>query len=834
MEEAFFGEGRPDQLYASRHSIVSHEDGENQGGQAKEVGGGAGAGRFENVHGRLAVWVSGGAEGGGEDDGVRGQGFEEGGAEMVAAGENGGESGGVHGRGGVAHEFEAGPGAFAFAAVDIGAKGLGDEVDEEVAPEAVGFVERSGVDGFDGMAELLEEGGGAVESFAAGRLAGEVIGHEDGAGVGRRGERGGRDGKGVANIVALECLKQDFEIACGSGERPSHAHEAGGVGDFGPVSAGGDAAGRGLESAEPAEVGGDADGTATVAANAGRGHAGGDGRGFAAGRAAGGKAGVERMVDAAGDAVVGFVEIEELGAGGAAEEDGAGIEETLDGGGMAAGDFVLAEEGAAPGDAAGEVERVLDGDGDAGEGTGAGLAGLGEGLLFVKFCESVDGRVDALDVVDVCLNQFEGREAAVVEEVAHLLERQAVGHRLRLPDRMEAVATLTFAEARACVLERVKQGRKRPTVERVSLPEAAGRVLACEVRADRDYPPQPRSMRDGFALKAAELPGEFAVVGEVRAGQACVVEVSAGEAVEIMTGASVPAGADAVVMVEHTRVEGSRVKVDRVLEKGANINAQGCDALAGDVVLSAGQRIGVAETALLATVGACEVEVFARPRVAIVATGDELVEIDRTPEPHQIRNSNSWSLAQQVVRAGGEAVVLAVAPDDLAETQARIGEALECDLVLLSGGVSAGKYDVVEQALAHFGAEFYFDRVKLQPGQPCVFGRAGETFFFGLPGNPASTLVCFETLARAAVELVGGCEESLLRVTWAPLGAAFRHKGGLTRFLPARIEADGKLRPVQWSGSGDVAALARANCLLVADAEKEEYAVGEMMGVLAL
>lgn len=391
---------------------------------------------------------------------------------------------------------------------------------------------------------------------------------------------------------------------------------------------------------------------------------------------------------------------------------------------------------------------------------------------------------------------------------------------------------MIFGEARRCVVEQVRRARRRPAVQRVTLPEAAGRVLACDVRADRDYPPHARSMRDGFALRAEELPGEFAVVGEVRAGQRCEVEVRPGEAVEIMTGATVPPGANAVVMVEHTRVEGARLFVDRMLEKGANVNPQGCDVCAGEVVLRAGRRIGVAETALLAMVGAVEVDVFARPRVAILATGDELVELDRDPEPHQIRNSNSWSLAQQVARAGGEAVVMGVAPDHLEATQALIGEGLGYDLLLLTGGVSAGKYDVVEQALARHGAEFFFDRVKLQPGQPCVFGRAGETFFFGLPGNPASTMVCFETLARAALELLGGCGEAMLPVTWAPLAEPFRHKAGLTRFLPARLEEDGRLRPVKWSGSGDVPALARANCLLVADAEKEEYAAGEMIGVL--
>ncbi|MBI4893579.1 MAG: molybdopterin molybdotransferase MoeA [Acidobacteria bacterium] len=397
---------------------------------------------------------------------------------------------------------------------------------------------------------------------------------------------------------------------------------------------------------------------------------------------------------------------------------------------------------------------------------------------------------------------------------------------------MGLVATVSFQQARKLVVERVKALRQRPAVERVGLLEAAGRVLASDVASDRDYPPEPRSMRDGFAVRVGDLPGWLIVTGEVRAGQACEIQVGPGEAVEIMTGATVPPGADAVAMVEHVRVEGARVAVERVLREGENINGRGCDAGQGQILLKAGVRIGASEVALLATLGCVEVEVFARTRVAILATGDELVDLDRKPAPHQIRNSNSWSLAMQVVRAGGEAVVLAVAPDEIESTARLVEEGLQFDLLLLSGGVSAGKYDVVEQALARYGAEFYFDRVKLQPGQPCVFGRANGKFFFGLPGNPASTLVCFETLARAAVELLGGLEESTLKVTRAPLAAPFRHKPGLTRFLPARLEENGRLSPVKWSGSGDVPALARANCFLVADPDIEEYGEGEMIGVL--
>lgn len=341
-------------------------------------------------------------------------------------------------------------------------------------------------------------------------------------------------------------------------------------------------------------------------------------------------------------------------------------------------------------------------------------------------------------------------------------------------------------------------------------------------------------MRDGFALRAADIPGTLEVVGEIRAGQSAELILAPGQAIEIMTGATVPQGADAVVMIEHTRTEGSMVIVERALEPGANVNPQGCDARAGDVLLQPGHRIGYPEQALLASVGAAYVTVYRRPRVAILSTGDEIVEIDAHPSPHQIRNSNAWSLTHQVLRAGGEAIVLPVAPDEMDATIDLLHDGLQADLLLLSGGVSAGKYDLVENALSHYGAQFFFDRVLIQPGQPCVFGEASGTFFFGLPGNPASTMVCFEVFARAALELLGGVTEPALLLTLAPLAAPFHHKAGLTRFLPARILPDGTVAPLKWSGSGDIASITRANCYLVAAPEKPEYTAGELIQVMPL
>jgi len=229
------------------------------------------------------------------------------------------------------------------------------------------------------------------------------------------------------------------------------------------------------------------------------------------------------------------------------------------------------------------------------------------------------------------------------------------------------------------------------------------------------------------------------------------------------------------------------------------------------------------------------VAVCPKPRVALLATGDEIVPVTETPREFQIRNSNVYSLAAQVARAGGVPVILPVAKDEYDDTRTLVERGLTSDLLLLSGGVSAGKYDIVERVLGDAGAEFFFDRVLIQPGQPLVFGQARGRFFFGLPGNPASTMVTFELFARAALELVGGQSHTDLPLMLARLTRDFRHKTGVTRFLPATVAwtDDGpQLTPVKWSGSGDVPALTRANAFLVAEVDRAEWQAGELMRVL--
>jgi molybdopterin molybdotransferase len=407
---------------------------------------------------------------------------------------------------------------------------------------------------------------------------------------------------------------------------------------------------------------------------------------------------------------------------------------------------------------------------------------------------------------------------------------------------------VTFEQARQLVEEHARQLRAREA-EHVDLVAASGRVLAQEIVADRDLPPFARATRDGFAVRSAEVanpPARLRVAGEIRAGaevEASNRALQPGEGVAIMTGAPLPPNADAVVMVEHTAAMDEQVEVRRRVAAGENVVARGAEARVGQTVLSRGTRVGAAQVALAASCGYSKLLVSRRPRVAILSTGDEVVEIAVTPGPNQIRNSNSYALAAQVARAGGEPVQLPIAPDRSDELRHLLQHGLALDLLLISGGVSMGRHDLVEPVLKELDAEFFFTGAEIQPGRPIVFGRApggghsqGEpTYFFGLPGNPISTLVCFELFARAMVEaLCGGAPEPLRFVT-AELAGDVRVKPGLTRFLPAFINGSAahlRVATVPWQGSGDLAALARANCLLVAVPDRESMAAGEMVSAL--
>jgi molybdopterin molybdotransferase len=398
-------------------------------------------------------------------------------------------------------------------------------------------------------------------------------------------------------------------------------------------------------------------------------------------------------------------------------------------------------------------------------------------------------------------------------------------------------------EARRLVIEASRALRPKPRAESVPItgmsgtegdaPHAYGRILAEPIRADRDYPALARSLRDGFAVHSSDVPGELRVIGEVRAGESQNdVPLNLGEALEIMTGAPVPPGADAVVMIEHAeRTASGTIKTTRPAEARQWINLQGAEAKAGSVLILAGVRLDASHISSLAMIGQTSVSVFVKPKVAILATGDELVDLSDTPKAHQIRNSNSYALAALVVQAGGVPTILPVAKDRFEALLESLAEGLRYDILLVTGGVSAGKYDLVKPALRHLGTEFVFQRVRIQPGQPAAFGIASGKPVFGLPGNPGSSMVTFRLFAQPAIEILGGLAEPQLPILEATLSAPFHHKRGLTRFLPAHLDG-GLLAPIPWQGSSDVPALARANAILVSDPEREDWAAGDLIRVM--
>jgi molybdopterin molybdotransferase len=389
-----------------------------------------------------------------------------------------------------------------------------------------------------------------------------------------------------------------------------------------------------------------------------------------------------------------------------------------------------------------------------------------------------------------------------------------------------------WEQARQRVVETIRQRPREYKPETVSLTEAHGRVLAWDLAADRDYPPIARSLRDGFAVHSSETPGVLTIQGETRAGEAGTTSLPPGRAIEIMTGAPIPADADAVVMVETVTREGDKVTLKDAAKPGQFINVQGAEARKGAVLIHAGTRLDASHVATLAMTGHPSVDVYPKPSVAILPTGDELVGVGDSPAPHQIRNSNAYALAALVQAAGGNPVILPVAPDTKEGLTALLEQGLQHDLLIVSGGVSAGKYDLVKPCLRDLGAEFFFERVRIQPGQPTAFGQARGKFVFGLPGNPGSSMVTFHVFGRAALELLSGQSEAPLRILYAVFQAPFSHKRGLTRFLPARLQENGRLLHIPWQGSSDVPALAKANAFLIADADREQWNTGDSIRVM--
>jgi molybdopterin molybdotransferase len=412
---------------------------------------------------------------------------------------------------------------------------------------------------------------------------------------------------------------------------------------------------------------------------------------------------------------------------------------------------------------------------------------------------------------------------------------------------------LSYEQAAALVIERVRSiaEHRQPRIERIDLPMAEGRILAAPLVADDDQPAFPRSTRDGYACRAAEISAHAAlpVAGSTHAGQAPGGPLPATSAWEIMTGAAVPAGADCVVMLEHVERTGNTIclAASRTMAAGENVVAQGAQARRGDQLLAPGVSLGPAHIALAASCGYSSVEAFARPRVAILTTGDELVAIHDRPGPGRIRNSNAPMLAALVSKRGAEPIVLPTSADTSESLDAALAQAAQADMLLISGGVSAGTYDLVEPALARRGAKFHFTGVKIQPGKPLVFGeisrkeeRLTAQVLFGLPGNPISSAATFLLFAAPMIAALAGSTEIYPRFVLAELARDTDRKAkpGLTRFLPARCAFNSSVKElpqvetVPWHGSGDLTAFAQSNCFLVIPEDAAHLDAGSIVRIL--
>ena len=400
---------------------------------------------------------------------------------------------------------------------------------------------------------------------------------------------------------------------------------------------------------------------------------------------------------------------------------------------------------------------------------------------------------------------------------------------------------ITMDEAIQIVLEHT------PTIEVVEagFRDALGRVLASDVRSDMNMPPFDKSAMDGYAVVGADVasasserPAILKVVEEVPAGAVPTRRLSRGQATKIMTGAPIPEGADTVVMVEDTTPEGAQVQVLKPTPTGENICLLGEDMKIGQVVLSAGTLLRPPEIGVLASVGAARVSVYRQPEAAVIPTGEEIVEAETVPKPGQIRNSNGPTMCAQVVAAGAKVHYLGIAGDTREDLLVKIKSALEkADVVLLSGGVSMGEYDLVKSAFAELSVQVHFERIRIKPGRPLTFGTLGRKLIFGLPGNPLSATLGIELLVRPALRKMQRMKDLHRPTETALLDEPFEQKPGRKQFVPAMtLRRDGRWR-TRWvghTGSADLLSLARSNSLFIAEAEVSRLDAGAEVQVIML
>lgn len=384
----------------------------------------------------------------------------------------------------------------------------------------------------------------------------------------------------------------------------------------------------------------------------------------------------------------------------------------------------------------------------------------------------------------------------------------------------------------------LKKGKKL-LPRKVRLENAAGLCLAESIKSDLNMPPFNRSAMDGYAVIAKDIkpPVDLDVIENIRAGYNPKKKVGRGQAAKIMTGSVVPKGADTVIKVEETKSldNDRKVRILKETKKGANIARKGEDVRFGNTVLSKGTRIRAQEVGILAAVGANYVKVHSTPGIGIISTGDELVDITCKPKPWQIRNSNSYSLAAQARQIVTDVDILGKVNDNKSEIRKLIQKGLKKDILILSGGVSMGEYDLVGGVLLDLGVKIFFEKVALRPGKPTVFGMKGDKLIFALPGNPVSTFVTFELFVKPCIKKMMGFTSYGHPILQAELEKDIKIKKKRREYRPAllRQEDSGwKVSLVDWHGSGDLFSITKANCLLIIRESVEKLNAGDMVEVM--
>jgi len=376
----------------------------------------------------------------------------------------------------------------------------------------------------------------------------------------------------------------------------------------------------------------------------------------------------------------------------------------------------------------------------------------------------------------------------------------------------------------------------------VPFESALGLCLAQDVQSDINMPPFERSAMDGYAVIAedtARAPVELTVIEDIAAGHMPTKKVQHGQVSKIMTGAAVPVGADAVVKVEETEdlLPHNRVRILRTIDKGRNISKMGEDMKVGQIVLRKGMPIRPQEIGILATVGKARVEVFPAPKVGIISTGTELVDVESTPSAAQIRNSNGYSLAAQARSLKADVELLGTVKDTKEEISRIMHRGLQKDILILSGGVSMGEYDLVGDVMKDLNTQIYFEKVALRPGKPVIFGKKDKTFIFALPGNPVASFVTFELFIYPAIRKMMGFTTLHRTTLKASLEVEILVKRKRREYRPAFLRMHNNqwfASPVEWHGSADLLSTTRANCLLIVREDAEKLSVGQLVDVVLL